>query len=52
MKELAPGHWCRCHHADKGVGLYFPDVEVNEKAYQKGLPVSNPGMDILGKEAK
>ncbi len=52
MKEISPGHFVRCHHADKGLGLYFPDVAVNEQAYQHGLPVSNPGMDILGKEAE
>lgn len=50
--EISPGHFCRCHHADKGLGLYFPDVKVNERAYQKGLPVSNPGNDLLGKEGE
>ena len=49
VKELAPGHICRCHHCDKGLGLYFPDEPINEEAYQKGYPVSNPGNDILGK---
>ena len=49
LKELAPGHICRCHHCDKGVGLYFPDEPVNEVAYNEGKPVSNPGNDILGK---
>lgn len=52
MKEVGPGHFTRCHHADKGVGLYFPDVGINEMAYQHGLPVSNPGMDILQKEGE
>jgi len=47
--EIAPGHFCKCHHADKGLGLYFPDEAINEKAYQDGMPVSNPGNDILGK---
>ena len=50
-KELSAGHLCRCHHAGKGIGLYFPDEEINEEAYQKGYPVSNPGNDILGKGA-
>ncbi len=49
LKEIAQGHFCRCHHCDKGASLYFPDEEINEKAYQKGYPVSNPGNDILGK---
>lgn len=49
--ELAPGHFCRCHHCKKGLGLYFPDEAINEEAYQKGYPVSNPGNDILGKGA-
>lgn len=49
VKEIAPGHLCRCHHCDKGFSLYFPDEAINEKAYQKGYPVSNPGNDILGK---
>ena len=48
-QEVSPGHFCRCHHCDKGLGLYFPDEPINEEAYQKGRPVSNPGMDILGK---
>ncbi len=49
LRELSPGHVCRCHHCDKGIPLYFPDVNVNERAYQMGAPVSNPGHDILGK---
>ncbi len=49
MSELSPGHFCRCHHCDKGISLYFPDETINEEAYQKGYPVSNPGNDILGK---
>ena len=49
LKEVAPGHLCRCHHCDKDVPLYFPDETINEEAYQKGYPVSNPGNDILGK---
>ncbi len=49
LKEIAPGHLCRCHHCDKDVPLYFPDEAINEEAYQKGYPVSNPGNDILGK---
>ena len=49
LKEVAPGHLCRCHHCDKNVPLYFPDEAINEEAYQKGYPVSNPGNDILGK---
>ncbi len=52
MKEVGPGHFTRCHHAGKGVELYFPDAGVNEMAYQHGLPVSNPGMDILQKGGK
>jgi hypothetical protein len=48
-KDLGGGHFCKCHHADKDVPLYFPDEIGNELAYQSGLPVSNPGMDILGK---
>lgn len=52
MKELTPGHFCRCHHCDKGLGLYFPDERINELAYQMRKPVSNPGNDILGKGAK
>ena len=51
FREVEPGHFCRCSHAGKGLGLYFPDEAVNENAYKKGLPVSNPGNDILGKEA-
>ena len=51
FREVEPGHFCRCSHAGKGLGLYFPDEAVNENAYEKGLPVSNPGNDILGKEA-
>ena len=51
MVELSPGHFCRCHHAGKGAPLYFPDERVNELAYDHGLPVSNPGNNILGKEA-
>ena len=49
-KEISEGHFCRCHHCDKGLSLYFPDEPINEEAYQKGYPVSNPGNDILGKE--
>ena len=49
LRELAPGHICRCHHSDPGVPLYFPDEAINEEAYNKGWPVSNPGNDILGK---
>ena len=49
LKEVAPGHLCRCHHCDKNVPLYFPDEAINEEAYNKGYPVSNPGNDILGK---
>ena len=52
MKEISPGHSVRCHHADLDIPLYFPDAAINEAAYQKGLPVSNPGVDILGKEEK
>ncbi len=50
MRELEEGHLCRCHHCGKDVPLYFPDERVNESAYDHGLPVSNPGNDILGKE--
>ena len=50
LAELDSGHYCRCHHSDKGVALYFPDVPVNETAYNHGLPVSNPGNNILEKE--
>lgn len=49
IKLLGEGHLCRCHHCEKGLGLYFPDERVNEEAYEAGLPVSNPGNDILGK---
>ena len=49
LKDLGGGHMCRCHHCDKGLHLYFPDEAINEEAYQKGYPVSNPGNDILGK---
>lgn len=49
LKEIEEGHFCRCHHVNKGMPLYFPDEAVNERAYQRGLPVSNPGNDILGK---
>lgn len=49
---VSPGHACRCHHCAKGLGLYFPDERINEDAYNQGLPVSNPGNDILGKERK
>ena len=51
-KEIGPGHFCRCHHCGKGTPLYFPDEVINEKAYQAGMPVSNPGNDILGKGGK
>ncbi len=50
LKEIAPGHLCRCHHCDKGLPLYFPDEAANEAAYNRGDPVSNPGNDFLGKE--
>jgi len=50
MKDLGDSHLCRCHHCDKGLGLYFPDEKINEAAYNHGLPVSNPGNDLLGKE--
>ena len=50
LKSLGGNHCCRCHHVDKGVPLYFPDAPVNEAAYNHGLPVSNPGNDLLGKE--
>ena len=49
--ELTPGHQCRCHHCQSGVPLYFPDEEINQEAYDKGYPVSNPGNDILRKGA-
>ena len=49
LKDLGDGHLCRCHHCDKGLFPYFPDEAINEEAYQKGYPVSNPGNDILGK---
>lgn len=52
LKEISPGHYCRCHHSNKDVPLYFPDADINEEAYQKGFPVSNPGNDILGKGVK
>ena len=51
IHEFAPGHLTRCHHDSKGYGLYFPDEAINEKAYEDGYPVSNPGNDILGKGA-
>jgi peptide/nickel transport system ATP-binding protein len=50
--EVSPGHLCRCHHCDKGVGLYFPDEQINQLAYDHGLPTSNPGNDLLGKEER
>ena len=49
FRDAGDGHMCRCHHFDKGLGLYFPDESINETAYQEGYPVSNPGNDILGK---
>ena len=49
VHEIKPGHLARCHHCDKGLGLYFPDEKANEDAYNQDLPVSNPGNDILGK---
>ncbi|MCR5784341.1 MAG: ABC transporter ATP-binding protein [Eubacterium sp.] len=49
VKDLGDGHLCKCHHADKGAPLYFPDEKGNELAYEHGLPVSNPGNDFLGK---
>ena len=52
LKEVSPGHLCRCHHCDNELGLYFPDEKINEEAYQKGYPTSNPGNDILGKAGK
>ena len=51
LRDLGDGHLCRCHHCDKGLGLYFPDEKINESAYDHGLPVSNPGNDLLGKGA-
>jgi peptide/nickel transport system ATP-binding protein len=50
LVQINPGHFCRCHHTDKGVELYFPDETINENAYNIGLPTSNPGNNILGKE--
>ena len=47
LEEVAPGHFVRCHHARKGVPLYFPDVPENETVYQQGQAVSNPGNDYL-----
>jgi peptide/nickel transport system ATP-binding protein len=47
FKEVSPGHFSRCHHCDKGVPMYFPDVEENEAAYEAGHPTSNPGNDYL-----
>ena len=52
LRQLAPGHVCRCHHSGQGVPLYFPDEAINEEAYNRGYPVSNPGNDILGKGAQ
>ncbi len=52
LREIKEGHTCRCHHFDKGLGLYFPDETINELAYQHELPVSNPGNDLLGKGEK
>lgn len=49
VNEISPGHFVRCHHADKGADLYFPDEEINKIAYNRGFPPSNPGNDILGK---
>ena len=49
LQEVAPGHLVRCHHATKGVPLYFPDVDENELAYQQGKDTSNPGNDYLGR---
>ena len=49
LREIGPGHICRCHHSDQSVPMYFPDEAINEEAYIKGYPVSNPGNDILGK---
>ncbi len=49
LQDVGNSHLCRCHHSNKGVGLYFPDERINEKAYQHDLPVSNPGNDILEK---
>ncbi len=49
-KEVSPGHLCRCHHCDTGLNMYFPDEKINELAYNHGLPTSNPGNDVLGKE--
>ena len=47
--EVSPGHQCLCHHCREGVGLYFPDEQINEMAYAHDLPTSNPGNDLLGK---
>ncbi len=52
LQEVGPGHYCRCHHVNKGVPMYFPDEKGNELAYQHGLPVSNPGNDFLEKGQK
>jgi len=49
LREVEPGHFCRCQHHNEEIGLYFPDTRINESAYKQGLPVSNPGNDILGK---
>jgi len=49
LRVFAPGHICRCHHSEPDVPMYFPDEAINEEAYNKGYPVSNPGNDILGK---
>ena len=47
LKEVDSGHFVRCLHAGKGVPLYFPDVDENERAYNQGEDVSNPGNDYL-----
>ena len=49
VQVIREGHICRCHHCNKGLGLYFPDEGINEEAYNAGAPTSNPGNDILGK---
>ena len=46
LKEVGEGHLVRCHHCGKGLPLYFPDDQINEDAYNKGLPTSNPGNEF------
>ena len=43
LREKEEGHFVRCHHAAKGVPMYFPDDAENEDAYNAGEAVSNPG---------